>query len=511
MRRDVPAALASYEAGCAAAACAGCPHDTWRDMRERGGPPPDAAITVNNWAEVSCYQKTIHRDSVVVAEINILPMLIFVAALAVAAAGLVGWYLRVSRQRALQSVVLNNMTQGVVLVDSKERVLLVNERYIALYGLSRDVVKPGCTLRDLIQNRVATGCVDVAPEEYRAEILEEMGLGKAMSRIAQTHDGRSVSVVNRPVEGGRYWIGTHDDITERIQAERKGAALAEQERRRVAIEAEIEAFRDSAAALLATVNDSTDALKAIALALTGSSSKTSERAAGAVQTSSAAAASMTAAAGAAEELIASITEISRQTSQAADLVTRSVAEAQATNDQIATLNATVEEIGDVVDLIRDIADQTNLLALNATIEAARAGDAGRGFAVVAQEVKSLAVQTAAATEKIAGQIDAVQNSTRFAVEAIHRNTDHLLEIDGYTSSVASSLEQQNSATGEISENVASAAGGAKGMVDVLGEVTGAVGETGNAAARMLRASESVETAAADLRHRIEDFLGRVAV
>ncbi|MEJ2625989.1 MAG: methyl-accepting chemotaxis protein, partial [Pseudolabrys sp.] len=210
-------------------------------------------------------------------------------------------------------------------------------------------------------------------------------------------------------------------------------------------------------------------------------------------------------------LIASITEISRQTSQAADLVTRAVAEAQATNDQIGTLNATVEEIGDVVDMIRDIAGQTNLLALNATIEAARAGDAGRGFAVVAQEVKSLAVQTASATEKIARQIDAVQNSTRFAVDAIQRNTDHMLEIDGFTSAVASSLGQQSSATGEISKNVASAAGGAEGVVSVLNDVTGAVCETRSAASKVLQAAGSVETAAEDLQHRIRDFLGRVAV
>ncbi len=127
-----------------------------------------------------------------------------------------------------------------------------------------------------------------------------------MSRIVETPDGRAVSVVNRPIEGGRFWIGTHDDITERIQAERQGAALSEQERRRVAIEAEIGAFRENAAAVLATVSESTAALKSIAVALANSSSDTSERATGAVQTSNEASANMTAAAGAAEELIASI-------------------------------------------------------------------------------------------------------------------------------------------------------------------------------------------------------------
>ena len=119
----------------------------------------------------------------------------------------------------------------------------------------------------------------------------------------------------------------------------------------------------------------------------------------------------------------------------------------------------------MVKLIRDIAGQTNLLALNATIEAARAGEAGRGFAVVASEVKSLAVQTAKATEEIASQILAVQGSTTGAVDAIRSIAGRMREISTYTSAVAASVEQQNAATGEISQNVAGAAQGT-GMVVV---------------------------------------------
>jgi methyl-accepting chemotaxis protein len=220
---------------------------------------------------------------------------------------------------------------------------------------------------------------------------------------------------------------------------------------------------------------------------------------------------MTAAAAAAEQLIASIAEIGRQVSQAAELVSHSVAEARKTDDQMSRLTQSVQEIGEIVNLIRSIAGQTNLLALNATIEAARAGEAGRGFAVVASEVKSLAVQTAKATEQIAVQIDAVQNSTQFAVEAIRRNTERMREIDGYTSAVVQALEQQDSATDEISRNVSGAAEGAKVMVAVLDQVTGAVNATNDAAGKVLEASESVEAAAAGLQHRIENFLGRVAV
>ncbi len=332
-----------------------------------------------------------------------------------------------------------------------------------------------------------------------------------MSRIVETPDGRAISVVNRSIEGGKFWIGTHDDITERIHAERRSAALSEQERRRVGIETEIHAFRESAASMLRTVSESTGALKSIAVALSRSSGCTSERTAGAVQTSNEASANMTAAASAAEELIASIAEISRQISRAAEVVSHSVVEARATNEQMSRLTDTVQEIGEVVNLIRDIAGQTNLLALNATIEAARAGEAGRGFAVVASEVKSLAIQTEKATERIAGQIEAVQESTRVAVDAIRRNTERMREIDGYTSAVALSLQQQDNATGEISDNVASAAQGAQGMVAVLDEVTSAVSDTRSAASKVLEASETVEAAAAGLQHRIESFLGRVAV
>jgi methyl-accepting chemotaxis protein len=415
------------------------------------------------------------------------------------------------RSNAMLSMVLNNMTQGVVMFDSAERLVVCNERYLTMYGLSRDVVKPGATLVDVIKNRKLTGSLNIDPEKYRTDILSLVRQGQSNSNIVETPDGRAVSVINRAIRDGKFWIGTHDDITERIQAERKSAALSEQERRRMEIESEIRAFRENATSVLQTVSESTAALRTIAGALSNSSSSTSERTAGANQNSNEASANMSAAAAAAEELISSIAEIGRQVSQAAELVTHSVTEAHTTNEQMTRLTETVQEIGEIVNLIRSIAGQTNLLALNATIEAARAGEAGRGFAVVASEVKSLAVQTAKATEQIAVQIEAVQNSTRFAVEAIRRNTERMREIDAYTSAVALALEQQDSATDEISRNVSGAAQGAKVMVSVLDEVTSAVDETRSAASKVLEASESVEAAAAGLQLRIESFLGRVAV
>jgi methyl-accepting chemotaxis protein len=444
---------------------------------------------------------------------GILAVAIASAAMAILCVSLVGAFAgrRLDEKSSFLTIVLNNMTQGIILFDADERVLVCNDRYIEMYGLSPDVVKAGCTLLDLIKNRITTGSLNIDAEQYRAEILTAVHQGQLMNRIVETPDGRAVLVVNRPVKGGQYWIGTHDDITERIHAERKNAAMSEQERRRVEIETEIRAFRESVAAVLRTVTESTAALKSIAVALSDSSGFTSERTAGAVNTSNEACSNMTAAAGAAEELIASIGEIGRQISQAAEVASHSVVEAQTTNEQMTRLTDTVQEIGEVVNLIRNIAGQTNLLALNATIEAARAGEAGRGFAVVASEVKSLAVQTAKATEQIASQIEAVQSSTRVAVDAILRNTERMREIDGHTSAVALSLQQQDSATDEISHNVASAARGAQGMVTVLDAVTRAVGDTRSAASKVLEASETVEAAATSLQRGIEGFLGRVAV
>jgi methyl-accepting chemotaxis protein len=279
----------------------------------------------------------------------------------------------------------------------------------------------------------------------------------------------------------------------------------------VAIDSAIASFRPQVERLLSGVSASATAMRSTASLLFGSSGQTSQRAESAVQAFNEASVNVETAAVAADELSRSIGEISRQLTHTSNIVSLATEEARSTDEQIAGLAAGAQKIGDVVKLIRNIAGQTNLLALNATIEAARAGDAGKGFAVVASEVKSLAVQTAKATEEIAGHILAVQNSTSGAIEAIRQIAARMQEINHYTAAVAASVEQQNSATGEISHNVASAADGTGQVVTVLNDVTGAAAETRGSAEIVRDASGTVETAVSNLRREVEDFLGKVAV
>jgi methyl-accepting chemotaxis protein len=252
-------------------------------------------------------------------------------------------------------------------------------------------------------------------------------------------------------------------------------------------------------------------MRSTAGALFGSSEHTSQRAESAVHAFHEASVNVETAAVAADELSRSISEISRQLTHTNSVVGMATSEARSTDGEIAGLADGAQKIGDVVKLIRNIAGQTNLLALNATIEAARAGEAGKGFAVVASEVKSLAVQTAKATEDIANHILSVQNSTSGAVEAIRQIATRMHEINENTAAVAASVEQQNSATSEISRNVASAAEGTGHVVSVLGDVAGAATQTRASAEVVRDASEAVEHAVADLRLEVEDFLGKVAV
>jgi len=404
---------------------------------------------------------------------------------------------------------LNNITHGLCMFDGGERLVVCNRRYIQMYKLSPEIVKPGCTLHELLEHRIANGSFAQEPAQYRKELLAAIGQGKIMSAEVKSADGHIISVRNRPLPDGG-WVATHEDINERRKAESERTAMQEQQQRRGMIEAAISAFRQRVENHLHTVGDSALAMRSTATTLFASSGQTSERAESALSASNEAFTNVETAATAAEELTGSIAEIGRQIGLTTEIVRKAAGEARGTHEQIATLAQAAQKIGAVVKLIRDIAGQTNLLALNATIEAARAGESGKGFAVVASEVKSLAVQTAKATEEISKQIAAVQESANAAVGAIGRIANRMQEIDGFAASVDDSMQQQSEATGEISKNVMGAADGTKLVVAGLNDVAGAATETRQSAEAVLATAQAVEAAAAELRHEVEGFLARVA-
>jgi methyl-accepting chemotaxis protein len=419
------------------------------------------------------------------------------------------WYRRFRRRTIHLLTALNNMSEGLCMFDASARLILCNERYIEMYGLRPEVARPGCSLRELLDERTRANTFDGDPDEYIAEALRRMRSGQSVQDVREMPDGRFISIASRPMaEGG--WVATHQDITERRKQDQHHDRLVSQEQRRAMIEAAIAAFRQRVEAMLKTVSDGANAMRATASTLFHSSQNASQRAIGAVHSSNEASANVETAASAANELSSSIDEISRQLAQTSKLVGIATHEASASNDQIGSLAEAAQKIGDVVKLIQDVTGQINLLALNATIEAARAGEAGRGFAVVASEVKSLAVQTGKATEEIAAQIAEVQTCTEAAVEAIRRIVERMQEINHHTASVSASVQEQNAATGEITQNVISAANGAKKIVSALSEVAGAAGETRGSAETVLATSQAVEKAADDLRVEVETFLEKVA-
>jgi len=436
---------------------------------------------------------------------------ILLAGLSTAAlAGIAVAYRRLRVQNGHLLTAIDNMSQGLNVFDARGHITLLNRRYLEMYKLSADIVKPGCTLQNLLQHRKDTGIFAGEVEPYCRKIMDDVSHGKRLSHYVPASDGRIVLAKNEPLAGGG-WVSTHEDVTEQRRAEEERSASRDQEQRRATIDTAIASFRPQVEKLLSGVSGSATAMRSTAGTLLGSSDQTSQRAESAVQAFHEASTNVETAAVAADELSHSISEISRQLTHTSDIVRLATEEARATDGEIAGLATGAQKIGDVIKLIRNIAGQTNLLALNATIEAARAGEAGRGFAVVASEVKSLAVQTAKATEDIANHILGVQNSTSGAVEAIRQIAKRMQEINSYTSAVAAAVEQQNSATGEISHNVASAAKGTSHVVVVLGEVAGAATETRVSAEVVRDASATVETAVANLRLEVEDFLAKVAV
>ncbi|WP_158046232.1 methyl-accepting chemotaxis protein [Skermanella pratensis] len=284
----------------------------------------------------------------------------------------------------------------------------------------------------------------------------------------------------------------------RVAAERKAAMLHL-----------ADAFEASVKGIVETVASAATEMQSTASVMTHTADTTSQQATAVAAASEQASANVQTVAAATEELSSSIAEIGRQINGSSQVANLAVTEASRTNETMKVLVQAAEQIGQVVELINTIAGQTNLLALNATIEAARAGEAGKGFAVVASEVKSLATQTARATEEIKSKVSEIQGATngaQLAIDGIGRIIGQMNEI---TTTIAAAIEEQGAATRDISSNVSQAARGTEEVSSNITGVTQAAGETGAAASQVLGASEGLAREAENLRGEVASFIANI--
>ena len=322
--------------------------------------------------------------------------------------------------------------------------------------------------------------------------------------IAGTERQDEIGEMSRAVAVFKENMATADRLAaeQREEQERK-------ERRQQAIEADIKEFDHKVARSLATLGTASGELQTTAQSMSVTAERTTEKSSAVAQASEEASVNVQTVAAAAEELSSSITEIARQVTQSTRVASQAVAEAGRTENDVRALAEAAQKIGEVVQLINDIASQTNLLALNATIEAARAGEAGKGFAVVASEVKSLATQTAKATEEIAAQITAIQGATGGAVRAIETIGQTIGKVNEITTTIAAAVEEQGAATQEIARNVQKAASGTAEVSGHIAGVTEAANQTGAASGQVRESAGALSKIADTLRSEVDGFIGKM--
>jgi methyl-accepting chemotaxis protein len=340
-----------------------------------------------------------------------------------------------------------------------------------------------------------------------------MGMTAAMARLA-TGD----HAIEIPARGSTDEIGDMARAVEvfkqnGIEAARSTAVQEAErtakEQRVVRLDALTRAFEIKAGELVGQVSAAATELQATAQSMTGTAGQTTDQATNVAAAAEEASVNVQTVATAAEELSSSIREISRQVAQSAAVASKAREDAKRTDDVVQALAQGAQKIGEIVSLISSIAGQTNLLALNATIEAARAGDAGKGFAVVASEVKSLATQTAKATEDIARQIAQIQTATKDAVESIQGIGKTIGEISEIAGAIAAAVEEQGSATQEIARNVQQAAAGTQEVSSNIIGVSQGANETGAAASQVLGASGELSRQAEQLRSEVGVYIAGV--
>jgi methyl-accepting chemotaxis protein len=348
----------------------------------------------------------------------------------------------------------------------------------------RDVVGGIERLKDRMQG-IAGGALDIS--------VTETERGDAIGRMAETLEVLRKSAIN-----ARTLEQKQAAMKQRSEQEKREALIGLADR-----------FDASVGQLVGLMASGAGELEATAKSMTGTAESTNNRATAVSTAATQASSRVQTVATAAEELSSSITEISRQVAQSAEVTGRAVESARRTDTIVRALADGAQQIEHVAELISSIAGQTNLLALNATIEAARAGDAGRGFAVVAAEVKTLASQTAQATQEIGDRIAQIQNATKEAVGAIAGITTTIEEVGAIAATIGSAIEEQGAATAEIARNVTQTAEATRDVTTNIGGVSTAANETGSAASHVLTAASNLSKQAEQLSSEVNTFLAGV--
>ncbi len=415
------------------------------------------------------------------------------------AARLVSWTMQEGEAMAVGANTLRAAAEADSAATQADVVAVIGRSRLSHYALNGVIMVTGLGLGLVLARSITRPLVRMA------SVLKRIAGGDASLEIPDTQ--RRDEIGDMAVAARRF----RDNAVEmvRMQSAHDAAASKAAADRKTVMHRTADAFEVKVGSLVSILSSAANDLHRTSEGMSSTARRADGQAATVAAAAGEASLGVQTVAAAAEELTASIAEISRQVSQASRITRKAVGDAQRTNEIVQALSDGADRIGHVVGLISNIAGQTNLLALNATIEAARAGDAGKGFAVVASEVKSLANQTAKATDEIGAQIAQIQTATKEAVEAIRGIMGTIGEVDVISTHIASAVEQQGAATAEIARNVQQTAQSAQDVTVNIGGVSQAAAQTGASASAVLNAATDLSRQAGALTSEVGSFIADV--